>query len=146
MSKKLQVLIGSVLILGLAVLFGCASVQDVVTPCWIPPGAAEYADANTTSILPYTTLFDAKRVQAKMNYVHTVNQVKDKLEYEYYTGIQTFHMGAAKEFQAAIFSPTGPIGLLFPTIMAGSFGALFIKRPGDKSKKEVELEENNKKA
>ena len=122
---------------GLAALFGCATVQDVITPCYIPKASVKYANSEATSFLPFTTLFDSKRIQAKMDYVHAVNQVSDKMEYEFLKGLNTFHAEAAEQLQAAMFSPEGPIGLLLPTIFGGTLGALLIKRPGDKSPKEL---------
>lgn len=138
MSNKLQTVIVAVSIFGLAVFIGCSSVQDGITPCYISPAALDYADTNGTTFMPFTTLWDAKRIDAKMEFVHLSNQVQDKMLYGYLKGVNSFHIEASKEFQAAIFSPTGPIGLLFPTLLGGSLGALLIKRPKDKTKKEYE--------
>ncbi|GAI50520.1 unnamed protein product, partial [marine sediment metagenome] len=49
MSSKTQNLIATASILLLIVLLGCASLQDVVTPCWISPAVIDYADTNGTS-------------------------------------------------------------------------------------------------
>jgi len=144
MSKRTQTIIVSILILGLAALFGCASFQDVIIPCWVPPASVDYADANATSFFPWTTIFDARRISMKMDFVHRLNRLQDDLEYGFLKGLNAFHIEAAEELQAAVFSPEGPIGLLLPTIMGTGIGALLIKRPGDKSKKEIELEANNK--
>ena len=138
MSAKLQTIIVAVSIFGLAAFFGCASFQDVVTPCYIPPASLNYADVEPTTFLPFTTLFDAKRVAAKMSFVHTTVQVIDNMKYSYLKGINNFHMAAAEELQTAVFSPDGPIGLLMPTLLGGSLGALLIKRPKDKTKEEYE--------
>ncbi|KKM21306.1 hypothetical protein LCGC14_1636790 [marine sediment metagenome] len=145
MSKRTQTIIASVLILGLAALFGCSAFQDALIPCYVPPASMDYADANATSFFPWTTIFDARRIDMKMDFVHRLNQLQDNLKYGFLKGLNAFHIQAAEEMQAAIFSPEGPIGLLLPTIMGTGIGALLIKRPGDKSKKEVELEANNRK-
>ena len=63
----------------LTVMLGCASFQDALTPCYIPPASLEYADANATTFFPFTTLFDARRVDAKVDYVYAIG----KLEYEF---------------------------------------------------------------
>ena len=139
---KFQKLIIWLSILGLAVMLGCSSFQDALTPCYIPPESLKYADANATTILPFTTLFDARRVKFKMDFVHLKKQTLDNLHYNFLKGINSFHIGAAEELQAKIFSPEGPIGLLFPTLMAGTLGALLISKPADK-KKIVELEKTN---
>lgn len=139
---KLKKLIIWICILGLVTILGCASFQDAITPCYISPEALEYANEKPTSILPITTLLDAKRVSMKMDYVHSLNQLSDTMYYEFLREVNSFHMGASKKFQAAVFSPIGPIGLLVPTITAGTLGALLISKPDDK-KKIKELEEKN---
>ena len=140
MSRKLQGLLASIAIFGLAVILGCASIMDAVTPCYISPASLEYAEAEPTTFLPFTTLWDAKRVDKKMAYVHLINQTTDRLQYGFLKGLSSFHITAAQEFQEVLFSPTGPIGLAFPMLFGGTLGALFIKRPGDKSKKELNNE------
>ncbi len=140
MGKKTQTIIVAVLSLGLAALLGCASVMDAFTPCYVPKSSLKYADAKPTSFLPFSTLWDAKRVDRKMDFVHLSKQTMDTLNYNFSKGLNTFHMAAAQEFQTAVFSPSGPIGLLFPALAGTGIGALLIKRPGDKSKKEIEIE------
>jgi len=138
MNGKLKTAIIAVCIFGLAVILGCASFMDAITPCYIPPKAAEYADANVPIMLPYTTVFDARIVDKKMDYMHFINSMTEDAKYEYLKGMTAFHIQASEEFQQAVFSPEGPLGLLLPTLFGGTLGALLIKRPGDKSKKELE--------
>ncbi len=137
MSKKFQILIASLSILGLTVFFGCAAFQKVLTPCYVNPASADYANTETTSVLPWTTLWDMERIDIKMDYVHMTNQVKDKMLYEFLKTGNRVSIMASEELQSTIFSPAGPIGLIFPTIFGGTLGALLLKRPGDKSPKEV---------
>ncbi|HEC64215.1 MAG TPA: hypothetical protein ENI23_02855 [bacterium] len=127
MNTKLQKVVvwGSVIML--TVMLGCASFQDALTPCYIPPETLEYTDAPATTFFPFTTLFDAKRVDFKLDYTYTLQTMK----YKYLKGIGTFHRIGAEELQASLFSPEGPIGLLLPTIFGGTLGALLIKRPQD---------------
>jgi len=138
MSKKIQTLLVSVSILGLVVFIGCSSVQDLIIPSYISPAAIDYVDANVPILTPYTSLFDAKTIDRKMDYVHLLNSMTEEARYKFLKSELAFHIGVSEEFQQAIFSPEGPIGLLFPTLLGGSLGALLIKRPGDKSKKELE--------
>lgn len=138
MSKKIQTIIVSVSVLGLAVFLGCAAVQDAIIPCYIFPATLDYAQAEPTTFLPFTTLFDAKRVEMQLDYRHQLNQIKDKLHYGFLKSVGKVHILAAEELQMALFSPTGPIGMAIPAIFGTSIGALLIKRPGDKSKKELE--------
>jgi len=126
-------------VLSLTVILGCASFQDAVTPCYIPPAAFDYADTEPTTFLPFTTLFDAKRIDKKIDYTHTLNQTTDKLEYEFLKGLNALYISGAEQLQETVFSPNGPIGLLLPTLMGGTLGALLISKPDDK-KKIVDLE------
>ncbi|MBA7654812.1 hypothetical protein ES703_62705 [subsurface metagenome] len=141
MSSKTQNFIATVSILCLLIVLGCASFQDALTPCYVSPAVIDYADANGTSILPWTTLFDAKRIGAKMDYVHSWNQLSDKMKYEYLSGIHRFHIAGADELKTSLFSPTGPLALIVPTGLAATAGALLFSKPTDK-KKIKELESN----
>lgn len=145
MSSKTQNLIATVSIFLLIVILGCASFQSALVPCWISPAAIKYANTKPNVIFPWTTLFDAHRISAKMDYVHTVNQIKDTLEYEYLRGITRFHIAAGEELRAALFDPTGPIGLFVTTTLGASAGALLLSKPSDRKKiKQLEAEKNSK--
>ncbi len=141
MSKKYQVVVVAFVVLALTAFLGCALFQDAITPCFVSEKAAEYAETETKLIMPYTTVLDARRVQAKMGFVHLRKQVLDDLNFEFLRGVNTFHISAAEELQQAIFSPTG-IGALFPGIGGTVLGGFLIKRPKDK-KKIAELEKAN---
>ncbi|MBA7655561.1 hypothetical protein ES703_63467 [subsurface metagenome] len=143
MSTKTQNLIATLSIVLLIVLLGCASLQDVVTPCWISQDVLNYADANGTSVLPWTTLFDAKRVAAKMDFAHSLRQMSDRMKYTYLKGISQFHIAGAEELKVSLFSPTGPLALIVPTGLAATAGALLFSKPTDKKKiKELEIQNN----
>ena len=126
--------------LGLFVLLGCSAFQDTIIPTYIDPAAIEYADANVPLLLPYTTLTDAKYVDAKLDYIHSL----DNLEYAYLKDGLQMHIANAEEFKRVVFNPEGPIGLLLPTLFGGTLGALLIPRPKDK--KEIENLKNGKKS
>lgn len=143
MSSKTQNLVATVSILLLLVLLGCASFQDALTPCYISPAVLKYADANGTSILPWTTLFDAKRITTKMDFVHSLRQMSDRMRYTYLKGIQQFHIAGAEELKVSLFDPTGPLALIIPTGLAATAGALLFSKPTDKKKiKELEIKNN----
>lgn len=143
MSKKLQTMIVTISILVLAALFGGACIQDVITPCNIPRVSFEYADVNATSFLPWTTLFDAKRVDRMIEFKHVWNQTTDTLRYKLSKSLSTFHIGIAEELKATLFSPTGPIGLMFPMLGGTAIGTFLLSKPKDK-KKIAELEKKVK--
>jgi len=145
MSTKLQNLIAFVCLFGLVVFLGCSAFQDVLTPSYIPPQAIKYADENGPSILPWTTLFDSRRIKMKMAFVHSLNQITDRMEYEYLNGLTQFHIAGAEQLQAKLFSPTGPLGLFLPTVLGGTAGTLLLSKPSDKKKiAELEKEANGK--
>ncbi len=88
--------------------------------------------------MPYTTLWDAKRVGMAIDYKITIARFKGG----YYKSMTNLSILAGENIKSTVFSPEGPIGLLLPTLLGGTLGAMLIKRPGDKSKKEVELEKS----
>ena len=130
---KFKKLIIWLCVLGLTVILGCASFQDALTPCYIPEEVIESTGVSLPIIpwMPFISLFDARYVKTKMHY-----------QYLLYNNLMTTSIGASEAFQQKLFSPTGPIGLMFPTLMGGTLGALLISKPDDK-KKIVELEKKN---
>lgn len=144
--KTLLVTFVAILILG---FIGCTGFQDAFTPCHINPAAIEYSGQPATSYAPWTTVLDAKRIRAYINYNHVQYQnacdrlkKDDKLQHAFLLGGVDHGIADAVQFQKLAFSPTGPLGFL--AVAGGSLGigALAIKRPGDKSKKQIERETN----
>lgn len=145
MTSKQQNFLATVSIFLILVILGCASFQAALTPCWVSPAAAEWANTKTTSLFPWTTLFDAQRVEMKLDYVYTMKQITDTLDYEYHKGITRFHKAAGEELRAALFDPTGPIGLFVTTTLGASAGGLLLSKPTDRKKiKQLEAEKNSK--
>ncbi len=142
MSKKLQRLILATAIMGLAIFFGCASMKDLIIPAYIPPASLEYSGSEPTTLLPFTTLFDLKRVDMKMDFVYATSQMTEKLKYKFLKGVNYVHISASEELREAVFSPSGPIALMFPMLLGGTVGSLLISKPEDK-KKIKELEKAN---
>ena len=126
MKKKLNILIVTVCIVVVAIFFGCASIQDVVTPCYIPPEILKSAGADVPLIkfMPYTSLFDARYVKTKLYYRNLL-----------YDNLLAGSIASSETFRDNLFSPQG-LGLLLPTSMVGVLGALgggrYIKRPEEK--------------
>lgn len=133
-QKTLTVLMG----MCLAVMFCCSACQDLITPTYVSIEAAEWANVPTKLIMPYTTLWDAKRVGQAIDFKLTIERIRGG----YYKNITNLSILAGEEIKATVFSPDGPVGLLMPMLLGGGLGAMLIKRPGDKSKKEVELEKS----
>ncbi len=149
MNKKLETLIVGVVAVILITFLGCSAMQDGMTPCFIEPDAIEYTGEKPTSFMPFTSLWDAERIEARLDYRHQLNQIAyvrlmedDNLRVSFLKDKSTIHMAGAREFQKTVFSPAGPVGLLVSGLGFGTLGAILIKRPGDKSKKEVDLEKS----
>ena len=145
MSTKTQNLTATLSIFGLLVMLGCATFQAALTPCYVSPAAAEWANTTTNSLFPWTTLFDAQRVEMKLDYVYTMKQITDTLDYEYHKGITRFHKAAGEELRSTLFDPTGPIGMLIPASLAGTAGAFLVSKPSDKKKITELIDKNNSK-
>lgn len=130
-------------------IIGCSGFQDALTPCHIDGVAIEYSGQEATSYMPWTTVWDAKRIRAYLNFNHVQYQnacerlkQDDTLTYAFLLNGVDANIADSVQFQATVFSPTGPLGAL---LLAGGglgIGALAIKRPGDKSKKQIELEKS----
>lgn len=134
MNKK-QKLLSTLMIMGLAIMFGCSAIQDVITPTFISEDAAAWADVPAKLIMPYTTLLDAKRIKAAIFF-------KRRIEGAWHESMIDLSIFAGEEIKTVVFSPNGPVGLLMPTIIGAGLGGLFIKRPKDKQRIE-ELEKAN---
>lgn len=138
--NRRQKLLTVLMIAGLAIMFGCSAIQDVITPTYVNEKAAAWADTTPKLLMPYTTLFDAKRVGAAIDYKITIEKFKGG----YYKGMTNLSILAGEEIKATVFSPDGPIGLLLPTLFGGTLGAMLISKPDDKKKiKELEIKNGN---
>lgn len=147
MRKLGKALIMLVCVLGLVIMFGSGCFQDLATPCHIDEKAIEYSEVDATSYLPWTTLWDAQRLRGEILYRHSNLQrvyvrlqEDDNAEVTFLVDALDTSVAGAREFQDQVFNPSGPVGMLLPTLFGGVLGSVFIKRPGDKSKKEVDLE------
>jgi len=144
MNKILIALVSALLI----VFFGCSAMMDGVTPCYINEDIKDYTEEPLTSFLPYTTLWDANRLDRVMDFKYLINQkayerlAEDEgYTYNFLKNDLLISKAGAQELQDTLFDPAGPIGLLLPLIGGGTLGALLLSKPGDK-KKIAELEKN----
>ena len=60
---KLQKLLTLIAAAILVTVLGCSAWMEGVTPAHIDPSAIEYSDTEPTSYLPYTSLWDARRIK-----------------------------------------------------------------------------------
>ena len=144
MSKSLRKigkgLVVLVCVVVLVVMFGCSGFQDILTPCHIDETAIGYANIESTSYMPWTTVWDANRVLFHMNYNHNVLQISyermkqdDNLQHSFLCGSLELNIVDAESFQEKLFDPSGPIGLAIPMLFGGTLGALFINVPKKKN-------------
>jgi len=127
---KLQKILLTLSMMILIAFIGCASIQDVVTPVFIPKEVIKYSGADIPRIMPYTTLADAKYVDMKTDLTYTMK----KLEYGFYKNINALTIASGKEFKNVVFSPTGPVGALIPALSGLGIGSFLISKPSDKKK------------
>ena len=138
MKKLLQST--AIVIMGIiAVVFiGAGCMQELATPAYINESAAEWAGVPTKLFMPYTTLWDAKRVGYAIDYKLTIEKIKGG----YYKNITDLSILAGNELKNTLFKPDGLISLL---MIGGPFlyaGGKFI--PRGKDKKIIEALKNGK--
>ena len=141
MNKKQKILTAFMVVI-LAVMFCCSACQDLLIPTYVDEDAAEWAGIPTTLLMPYTTLFDAKRLGRAIDFKLTIERIRGG----YYKSITNLSILAGEEIKATVFSPEGPVGLILPTLFGGTIGTLlgsaYRQRPKDK-KRIQELEAKN---
>lgn len=146
-KKIVSTLMMTLIAIVLAAFIGCSGFQDALTPCYIDESVGEYTEEEMTSFLPYTTLFDAKRLKRCMDWMHLTKQEAfqrlqedDVMLYTFLNDGMVLGMQDAEQFKHTVFDPTGPIGLMMTTLLGGTLGATLISKPGDK--KEIEKLKN----
>ncbi len=142
--KTLRTLTAAIcLTLFVALMVGCA-MQDYLVPCYIDKQVGEYADAEMTSLLPFTTIADAKRLGREMNYVSVEKREallqeieKDGRRHANLTEGHQLNLIDANALRKTLFSPTGAVSALAGLVGLGA-GTFLLKRPGDLRKEDVE--------
>ena len=137
MNKKEMLLVG-VLVLFVVVLIGTSCIQNAVTPCYIDPEIGEYTGEDMTSWMPWTSIWDADRLAAKMKFLHESNLIEldrakenDTRYYGFLNNALILSRADAVEVQNAIFDPSGPVGMLLAGLPMFGLGAMLIRKPGD---------------
>ncbi len=137
--KKLLKVILITLVGSISLLFiGAGCIQDLITPAYVNENAAEWANVPPKLLMPYTTLWDAKRLANAIDYKLTIERIKGG----YYKSITNLSILAGEELKNTVFAPDGLLSLLLiggPTFAIGSF---LISKPKDK--KEIEALKNGK--
>ena len=139
MKKLLQTTV--IVLAGLiAVVFiGASGCQDIITPAYVDKDAAEWANVPTKLFLPYSTLWDAKRLSNAIDYKLTIEKIKGG----YYKNITNISILASEEFKDVVFNPNGILSLLMIGGPMCALGAYGISKPKDK--KEIEALKNGNK-
>ncbi len=141
MKKTLSVVL---CITGFVILMGACALQDYVVPCYVNERVGEYTGTNMTSLAPYTTIADAKRLGKEMNYVSVEKREALLEEVKKNSRLHAFLADAlsvnlidANALRETLFAPTGVFGALTGLLGLGA-GAMFIRRPGDLRPEDVE--------
>ena len=143
--KTLRTLSAALCLAAFAVLMGACAMQDYIIPCVIDERVGEYTDANMTDLNPFfTTIADAKRLGKELNFVSVekreamLEQVKkDSRLKAFLANSVADNLIPAEALRETMFAPTGVFGALTGLLGLGA-GAMFIKRPGDLRKEDVE--------
>jgi len=136
MKKFGKALVMLICVIGLVITFGCAGLQDLVVPCHINEDVIEYSGQEPTSYLPWTTVFDAERIKAYVDYQHADFQktlrdciASDDMKYDFLTGRIELSIADARQLQQKLFNPNGSVGMAITALFGGTIGALFINTP-----------------
>ena len=127
MNKKLKTLIITTCIITLAGIFGACSVQEIITPCFIPQEIIDSVNVNVPIISwwPWTSLFDAYYVKTKLDF-----------QYLLHSNLMETSIHTSEVFRQNLFSPTGLISAVIPASLAGILGIFgggrFVKSPREK--------------
>lgn len=120
------------------VFIGAGCIQDAVTPAYVSIDAAEWANVPTKLFLPYTSLWDAKRLANAIDYKLTIERIKGG----YYKNITNLSILAGEEFKNTVFATDGLLSLLLIGGPTFAMGSLLVSKPKDK--KEIEALKNGK--
>lgn len=142
MNRKQKLLTG-IMALILLVFVGSSCVQELVIPAYINQEAADWAGVPTKLINPfYPTLADAKRVMVAIKFKIALEKIKAG----HYVNITNLSILASEEIKAIAFDPQGPVGMIVPLLLGGTWGGMlggaYKQRPKDKKRIE-ELEKTN---
>lgn len=139
----MKTIIAVLCLVAFVILMGACAMQDYITPCFIDKRVSAYTGAELTNG-PYTSIADAKRLGKEMNYVSVEKREallqevkKDSRLHAFLADALSANLIDANALRETLFAPTGVFGALTGLLGLGA-GALFIKRPGDLRKEDVE--------
>ena len=76
MKKLLQTMVVTLVGLIVLIFISAGCIQDVAIPTYVDEAAAEWANVPTKLFLPWSTLWDAKRLANAIDYKLTVERIK----------------------------------------------------------------------
>ena len=125
----------------MVILFvGAGCIQDVITPTYVDKDAAEWAGVPTHLFLPWSTLWDSKRLACAIDYKLTIERIKGG----YYKSITNLSILAGEELKNTVFAADGLLSLLMIGGPCLAAGGMFI--PRGKDRKEIEALKNGSKS
>ena len=140
MCKGLKKLLKTTVIIlaGIMVILfvGAGCIQDIITPCYVDQDAAEWANVPPKLFMPYSTLWDSKRLARAIDYKLTIERIKGG----YYKSITNLSILAGEDLKNTVFAPDGLLSLLMIGGPCLAAGGMFIPRGRDK--KEIERLKN----
>lgn len=140
----LKTLIAVSCIIGFIILMGACAMQDYLVPCYVDERIGDYTDANMTSLAPYTTIADAKRLGKELNFIGIERREallgavkKDDRLKAFLSNSVADNLIPAEALRETLFAPNGVFGAMTGLLGLGA-GWMFLKRPGDLRKEDVE--------
>ena len=123
----------------LVTVLGCSAWMDGLTPTYVDPTAIEISGVEPTIFTPYTSLWDAKRIRRALNYqfflrkISAIREIEDiDTRQKHLDDTMQMYIESAEELRDTLFSPTGPLSILFAAVPALGLGAYLIPRPADR--------------
>lgn len=127
-GQKLLTFVSAILLL---LFVGSSCVQDLIIPTYVDEDAAKWAGVPVNMFLPWSTLWDAKRVALFIQF----KKQQYMIEAGFYENITAISVAGAEEIGDIIFSPNG-LGMILPASLAGVLGVIgggrYVKRPEEK--------------
>lgn len=142
--KTLRTLTAVICLATFLALMGACAFQDHLVPNYIDERIGERTGAEMTSLVPWTTVADAKRLGRELNFVSVEKREALLQEIEKGDRYDSFlaeshrlYLIDGNALRETLFGPTGVVSAL-TGLIGLSAGTFLLKRPGDLRKEDVE--------
>lgn len=144
MNRLIKTLTAVLCIAGFTALMGACAMQDHLVPNYIDERIGERTGTKMTSLVPYTTVADAKRLGRELNFVRVEKREALLQEIEKGDRYDSFlaeshrlYLIDGNALRETLFGPTGVVSAL-AGLIGLSAGTFLLKRPGDLPPDQVE--------